>query len=363
MMQNQRKKQGGFSLIELMLALTLGLVVTAGIVQLFVGNNRTTDLITGQSRLQESARYALDFISRSARTSGFYGCAPDADKIGNTLNAEWPHLFELNMGVPIEGFDGTGAGNSLGDWTPGLDTLPRNTGGPSVNTIVDGNGIDISDLVPRSDILVLRYMVAPGQRITQQINPGAEPVVENAGNFPFAANDYAVISNCEQASVFQITGMTTAAGETTLARGSAVGIYANTAGASLSEEGLAYGNAADNQGSVVAELVTDIYFVADGAGTNNRGDTNQSLWRKRGTAAPVELVEGISDMQILFGVDTTPNNVARNANRYVPFAGVGTNPVRSVRVSIEANTVDVVSESALPISRTFTQTVSLRNSG
>ena len=357
------RRQGGFSLIELMLALTLGLVVTAGIVQLFVGNSRTNELITGQSRLQESARYALDFISQSTRNSGFFGCDPDDDKLYNTLNANWAQVFEFNLQVPVEGFDGTGGGNTLGDWTPSLASLPRNTGGGSANTIIAGNGVEVGDLVPGTDILVVRYLLAPGHRIAQVVAPNDAPVVEDNGNVPFQAGDYAVIANCEQAALFNVTGVAAGAGGVTLNRGSSVGVFANNPARSLSDQGVPYGDAAagSNGGSVVAEIITDIYFVADGAGTNNRGDATTSLWRKRGTDAPVELVEGISDLQVLFGIDTTPNDLVNSATRYVTFGGVGTAAVRSVRVSIEANTVDVVSESATPISRTFTQTISLRN--
>ncbi len=358
-----RRRAKGFSLIELMLALTLGLVVTAGIVQLFVGNNRTNQLITGQSRLQESARYALDFISRSTRSGGFYGCDPESDKLYNSLNADWPQLFELNLQIPVQGFDGTNDGNTLGDWTPSLTTLPRNSGGSSVNTIVPGNGIDISTLVPLSDILVVRYQVAPGHRISEQIDANEDPVIENNGSVDFEAGDYAVISNCEQAAVFNITAVG-GGGNITLTRGVGVGVFANSASKSLSEQGVSYGDdsASNNQGSVVSEILTDIYFVAESTNLNNRGDNITALWRKSGTDAPVEMVEGISDLQVLFGIDSTPNDSEFGANRYVPFAGVGSNTVRSVRVSIEANTVDVVSESAEPITRTFTQTISLRNS-
>lgn len=358
-----RRREQGFSLIELMLALTLGLVVTAGIVQLFVGNNRTTQLITGQSRLQESARYALDFISRSTRSGGFYGCDPENDKLYNSLNASWNQLFELNLRVPVEGFDGTGAGNGVNDWTPSLTPLPRSTGGSSVNTIVAGNGIDISTLVPMSDILVVRYQVAPGHRISQQIDAFEDPVIEDNGDVDFEAGDYAVISNCEQAAIFNITAVG-GGGDITLTRGAGVGVYDNSASKSLSDQGVSYGDDASgsNQGSVVSQILTDVYFVAESANLNNRGDAITSLWRKSGTDAPVEMVEGISDLQVLFGIDATPNDTQNTANRYVPFGGVGTNVVRSVRVSLEANTIDVVSDAAEPISRTFTQTISLRNS-
>ena len=53
----------GFSILELMIALLLGVVVVAGIVQLFVGNSRTYDLVNAQSRLQENARYGFEFLS------------------------------------------------------------------------------------------------------------------------------------------------------------------------------------------------------------------------------------------------------------------------------------------------------------
>lgn len=355
--------QAGFSLIELMLALTLGLVVTAGIVQLFVGNNRTTQLITGQSRLQESARYALDFISRSTRNAGFYGCDPEMDKLYNTLNGDWDQVFEYNLQQPIEGFDGAGAGNALTDWSPSLASLPRTQGGSSFNTIVAGNGIDVSTIVPGTDVLAVRYMLAPGEQLAQQVNTNDNPVIENDGNVPFQAGDYALISNCEQAALFRITAVGAAAGGITLTRGTGVGIFENSGAEGLSAQGIPYGGIDSNEAGVVAQILTDIYYVADGAGTNNRGTTTSALWRKTGTAAPVELVEGISDLQVLFGVDTTPNDGVSSANQYVGFGAVGNNVIRSVRVSVQANTIDVVSESAEPIARTFTQTISIRNSG
>ena len=65
----RRRAVAGFSLIELLLALALGLVAVTGVVQLFVSNSRTYDVSTGQARLQENARFALDFVARAARSS------------------------------------------------------------------------------------------------------------------------------------------------------------------------------------------------------------------------------------------------------------------------------------------------------
>src|SRR4030095_537264 len=91
------KRMGGFSLIELMLALALGVVVTYGIVQLFVGNSQTNTMLNGQSRMQEAARFAVDFVSRSARAAGYLGCDPEPGKVYKTVNGAWNQLFEFDI--------------------------------------------------------------------------------------------------------------------------------------------------------------------------------------------------------------------------------------------------------------------------
>ena len=68
-------KQQGLSLVEVMIAITLGSVLTVGIVQLFVANSETHRLMMGQSRMQESARFAFDFMGRSLQRAGYRGCS------------------------------------------------------------------------------------------------------------------------------------------------------------------------------------------------------------------------------------------------------------------------------------------------
>jgi type IV pilus assembly protein PilW len=363
--------QRGFSMIELILALGLGLIVTAGVVQLFVGNNQTYTVLTGQSRLQESARYAMDFITRSARATGYYGCDPDNDKIYNTLNGTWVNLFEMDLTSPIQAFDytGDGTGTDTGDWTPSIAVLPRMTGvGSSINTVVDGTGINLDDLVPNTDILVFRRVEVPGAPIADITQAVANPItVIDEGDIDFAVDDFAVISNCEQAALFRITGVAAgapaASGEATLVlnRDSGAGIYENAAGVNLSDLGIPYGNAVDSQAATVGRVITDIYYIADGTGQNNFGQAPRSLWRRSGTNAPQELIEGVWDLQVRFGIDTTPNDNNRSANRYVDFNSVAANDVvRALRLEITTSTIDVVVGDE-PTRRTFVQTISLRN--
>ena len=367
MQRQTRSSMQGFSLIELMLALALGVVITSGIVQLFVGNNLTYTTLQGQSRLQEGARYALDFISESARAGGYFGCDPDLDKRYTTLNQDLDNTFEMNLLQPITGFDYVGGGGtSMTDWNPSAASLPRV--GAATTTPVPANGLNFANIAPDSDILAVRRVDPPGERISAIVQPDANPVViEDDGNVAFAANDFAVISDCGQASVFRITGVNDAGATIELNRAENTGpgsaIFQNRAGATLSEQNVAYGAATNSQGTTVARLFTEVYFIANSASTNNRGQTPLSLWRKSGAAAPVELVEGIEDLQLWFGIDSTPNDNINAPNRYDEFAGVGLNEVvRTLRIEIDATTVDVVDTNATePLTRTFSQTISLRN--
>ena len=63
--------QKGFSIVELMIALALGSLITLAAVQLFSTNQRTFQLQQGLTDVQEQGRFALDYISRDLRMMGF----------------------------------------------------------------------------------------------------------------------------------------------------------------------------------------------------------------------------------------------------------------------------------------------------
>ncbi len=108
-------------------------------------------------------------------------------------------------------------------------------------------------------------------------------------------------------------------------------------------------------------MLTDVYYVAQGTGTNNRNQTPWSLWRKTSEDAPVELIQGIENLRVRFGVDKFPADNIASANRYVTYDQVGADIIRALRVSVTANSVDVVNDTGAPMTRTFSQTISFRN--
>ncbi len=70
-----RKHQQGVTLIEMMIAMTLSLILLAGIVVIMRGSKVTYDTQGDASRIQEGARYALDYIGRDLRMTGYFGCS------------------------------------------------------------------------------------------------------------------------------------------------------------------------------------------------------------------------------------------------------------------------------------------------
>lgn len=55
--QNARFSTAGFSLIELLVAMAIGLVLTGGLYQVFVGSNNTYSMNERLSRVQENGRF------------------------------------------------------------------------------------------------------------------------------------------------------------------------------------------------------------------------------------------------------------------------------------------------------------------
>lgn len=64
-------KQQGFSLTELMIALTISLILIFGIISIYISSKRGYALQDGMSRQQENARASLDVLLRDLRMAGY----------------------------------------------------------------------------------------------------------------------------------------------------------------------------------------------------------------------------------------------------------------------------------------------------
>lgn len=80
-------RQQGFSLIELMIAITLALLLMAGVMQFMTSSRQTFELNSDISRIQENGRIAMDILVKDLRMAGYR----------QTLNGDGkaPHYFDF----------------------------------------------------------------------------------------------------------------------------------------------------------------------------------------------------------------------------------------------------------------------------
>lgn len=306
-------RQKGLSLVELMVAITVGLILLAGVLQIFASSQQSYRVQEATSRLQENGRFAIEFLSRDIRMAGYRSCGGSATKVTNALNGATPGVLP----AAIEGFESPAPTPAV-PAAPGTDTLTLRTA--------------FGEPIP-----VLAGMAS---------STGPIPVAGNNGLTQFGI---VMVSNCDRTAVLQITNANPS--PVSGAAGSiehAVGVPGNAF------QDLDTTFLPDN--AEVIRLRTTTYYIAPGAAGG------LSLW-----SGANELVEGVDNMQLLYGEDTDANADGA-ANRYVPAnaAGLDMDRVVSVRVTLTLRTLDNnVSLTAAAgdrrLRRQFATTVALRN--
>lgn len=367
----------GMSLIELMIALVLGMTLAAGVIQIYVGSTTTERSQEARLRMQEGGRFGLNFLSQEIRMAGYLGClgSIEGTSANNILNAPPAH-FQPGWG--IQGWEATGTdpgvtsnstlnvaetSTNSGEWTTGDANIVM----PAFNA------------VPNSDIV--RVWGGTGTAGTVSvINQGSPPTITVETNAGISANDFLLISDCEQVDFAQACVVAADAAPATtslvaLSNGCAPG---NVNGATITSV-TAVGALAE-----VIRLQGTIFYVGKrgGQATNPPALYRAQLGVDGNLAVAEELIEGVESMQILYGVNVD-QDIRSTADTYLP-ADLVTDwqDVISVRItllmqSIEDGTVPqpqaytfngvVYDGNAgnLPadnrVRRIFTTTISLRN--
>jgi type IV pilus assembly protein PilW len=66
-------RQNGYSLIELMVSIALGLIIVAGLLTIFVNSKSASNTNQRTSEIQTNGRFAIDILKADLRASGFRG--------------------------------------------------------------------------------------------------------------------------------------------------------------------------------------------------------------------------------------------------------------------------------------------------
>ncbi len=286
----------GFSLIEMMIAMTIGLLLLSGLVMIFVNSSDTNRELQKTAQQIENGRYAIDVVSQDLRLAGFYGhlhdlgaitlpATPDPCDSSNTVVGAAGDTDLLRaLRFPVQGYRGTiDASNAAADAAAGI-------GGTSC-----GGLLTAANLRAGSDVLVIR-------RADTNALTAADTTTSNG---------------------FYIQASGTAA-EIQLGGGGAIGNCPTAAehckadGSTASALKLANG-ASPAPAAPIRRLHVRVYFVApcsigsaaSGACTGAAGeDTIPTLKRLElttpGSITIVPLVEGIEYFKVEYGVDTGP---------------------------------------------------------
>ncbi len=308
-----QKKQQGLTLIEMMVAITISLILLAGVIQIFVGNKQTYRITEELSRVQENGRFSMDFIAREIRMADFWGCANAASDVTNHLGPPNPpdtpdaHPVDPSSGNTIDGTNNTGLNGS--------DTL--------VLQGAYGKGLGIET-----------HSIAAASFDVTTVNHGL-----NDG-------DVIIATDCEKADVLEVTNSNPGTNNTIVANlGNNLPGFGN-----LTKPGFEY-----NGSGTIYRVKSVTYTIKAGA------SGEPALFRNE-NGNDVELVEGVENMQILYGEDTDDD---KTANRYLPAGGLLVmDNVVSIRVTLTLRTLrDLITADGTygRIKRTYTTTASVRN--
>ncbi|SHN39215.1 PilW family protein [Rhizobacter sp. OV335] len=298
-----RLRQAGFSLVEMMVALTLGLVLTGVMTAIYLTSKGATRRVDQLSTLQQNVRLAFQFLSADARMVGYQGCFTNRTSgFTNSLAVG----LGTNFAIGIEGYKYgiTGSALTLSSSNPANVSTPaswlNNTVGTS-NTI-PVTSISSGGLTPGSDVLVIRTVAgAPIRLMAAAVGSAATLSIENKGAPGKCRNgttdkvsglctgSYALIANCSSAQAFQVSSAATTLGVT---------------------GGLNASNIYPQVSSEVFPLQTVVYYVKSNGTTTSlyrrTFDGDQTLVPGAVDAGvEQELIEGVENLQVRFGLDTT----------------------------------------------------------
>lgn len=285
--------QRGFSLIELMISITIGLLLLVAFTALIVQQSSSRDELEKSSRQIENGRYAMQILYDDIEHAGFYGLYSPASGAVYTLpadpcvtsfgaaNSGWDNS-PTSLPVAIYGYAGAGA-NPMATTTCGL-----------------------TNYMPNTAILVVRRATT---------NPIAIP---NPTTAAFTAATYIQASGCNQDRQTFVYG--TGAAKFPLRQKDCVSL------------------------SLLSPYVVNVYYIStcDVCGTDNI-PTLKMVQGGAGSApaAPIPLVEGIENMQFDYGMDSTGGGAPDNFVTPPDVSDITDwQNVMSVRVNLLARNTD-----------------------
>jgi len=324
----------GLSLIELMVAMLIGMVVIASASAIFISNRQTYRATESMGRVQESGRISFELMARDVREAGGNPCGKDLP-MANVLNGAAATWWS-NWGNGIVGYDGGQAsaglvfGTAAGQRIAGTDAIELKSGDNA------------------SGVTVVAH------------NPTAASFQLNTANHTLDDSDVVMVCDFRQATIMQVTNAQP---------GTNSNVVHNSGGAFTPgncSKGLGFptdcgspnGNRYqyDSNSMIVRLHAARWYIGSDGNG-------GRSLFRAQLTntgagvvVTPQEIATGVRDMRLQY--------LTRDAANYRDASALGANEwrdVTAVRIALDLQGEDRIGTDGQGLQRALSHTVSLRN--
>ncbi len=171
-----RGRQHGFSLVELLVALTIGLFLVAGILYIYLSTRVSYSTNDAAARVQEDARFAMERLTRDIRMAGYTGCANSLDILPNMVSGSGVTNFLQGDGIRVFA-NGTG-------WT-------NPTSSPVITRVAG------------TDVIQLRGVSQCSARLSANMGTAAANIPIVANTCAWGNNSALVISDCTSVDIFK----------------------------------------------------------------------------------------------------------------------------------------------------------------
>lgn len=328
-----RKQLRGFSLIELMVAMLLGLIVIGGVTSVFIASRQSYTTNQALGDVQDETRVAFELMARDIRSAGMTGCSND-DRVANVLNnsptgggTDW----YANWGNALVGYNENQTDPAV---TSGTATDDRVASTDSIEIIgADGAGLTVASYDANSAQFKLN-------ETTSDLEDG----------------DIIIVCDPDHATIVQITNYNSS--NVTLVHNTGNGTPGNCS------KGLGYPTVCTTNGnsyvfpknSQIAKLTAVDWFVGRNA-NNGTSLFRSDIQIKSGvpTLTPEEIVPDVTDMQITYHQSGGTSFVAANS-----VSSWSTVDAAQVTLTLESTNQRAGTDQK-PIVRTFTATTTVRN--
>jgi type IV pilus assembly protein PilW len=322
-------RQRGLTLVELMIAITLGLIVLASVIGVLIANRESYRTSEALSRMQENARFTFEALGRSIRAAGGSPCG--ATKVANVLNnrnTDWWANWSNNA---VRGYEANDA------------QFPQPVGS------------GVAQRVAGADALILMSGALDEGVVITFHNPNSAQFQVNTTQHGLADGDIVMACDNDHAAIFQVTNANSS--NATIVHNTGAGSPGNCS------KGLGYptdcgsvnGNLYSFAGNgTLAKLSAEAWYI----GNNPRG--GRSLYRiylatsgSNPTTTPEEVVPDVRDMQLAY--------LASGASNYELATSITDwGKVVAVRLEITTEAPDVKFNGAA-LTRTWATVVQIRN--